>query len=386
MKLLIVSYFFPPCATGAAAVMHNLCKNLPDYNYRVITASEGLCARQGAYDKEYALDCTAIRLPVCTTRLIDQIIYLFLAVLSGVVLNWKEKIHSILAVYPSHFDLLAGYALHRLLKKPLIVYMHDLFSENHRNALLYNVWFYFEKLVLLSASKVLVMNAKYVEHYSGRGIHHTTVLPPSIDLAEYANLDSTRPRFGRDPRKLQIVFTGSIGGEQEEAVLALLEAAIKLDYVEVHIASPSGKRSMKEQVYKYAKEVNVGFLPKEECIGLQKSADVLFLPLSGPYPHREEIRVAFPCKLLEYLAAGKPILALVQRGSFVESFVSQYEIGIAVNELSVEKIKAAIDLLRSSKLREVFSKNELRTVKLFDSRTLSKQLLRIINDVEEKAK
>jgi glycosyltransferase involved in cell wall biosynthesis len=142
---------------------------------------------------------------------------------------------------------------------------------------------------------------------------------------------------------------------------------------------------MKEHVYKYVREMNVGFLPKKECIALQKSADILFLPLSGDSIYPEEIEVAFPCKLLEYMAAGKPILALVPKGSFVESFVNKYKVGVVVNDLSVDKTVAAINLLKNVKLRDTLSQNALRTVKLFDSRRLCRQLFKIINEIELKA-
>lgn len=362
--------------------MYNLCKNLPRRNYVVITTSEGLSVRRGVFDKEYALNCRSIRLPIFATRLFDQFVFFLLAVFHGVLLSRKERIHSVLAVYPFYFDLLAGYVLHRLLNKPLIIYMHDLFSETIRSARLYKVWFHLEEKVLSSASVVLVMNEKYVMHYSRRGIRNTAVLPPSIDLADYAAYDSRSPRLERDSRKLQIIYTGSICQPQEEAVLTLLKAANKLDDVEVHIASPSGKGWMKEHVYKYVRKMNVGFLPKKECIALQRSADVLFLPLSKDSIYPEEVEVAFPCKLLEYLAAGKPILALVPRGSFVESFTNKYEVGVVVNDLSVDKTVAAINLLKNVKLRETLSQNALRTVKLFDSRTLCKQLLNIVDKVE----
>jgi glycosyltransferase involved in cell wall biosynthesis len=384
MKLLIISYVFPPHAAGAGTVMHNLCKNLPVNNYLVITTSEKLSSRRGVYDKEYALDCSQIRLPVYSAKLFDQIIFFLLTVFRGVLLIRKEKISSVLAVYPFYFSLLAGYVLHILLNKPLIVYMHDLFSEVNRSARLYKIWFRSEKMILSSASKVLVMNEKYVEHYSTRGIRNTALLPPSIDLTEYAANGSMSPRLKRDS-KLQIIYTGSIGSPHEEAMHTFLRAAAKLDDVEVHIASILGKDSIKKHFYQYVRpEMNLGFLPKKECIELQKGADVLFLPLFADSICPEEIQVAFPCKLLEYMAAGKPILALVSRGSFVESFVNKYEVGLVVNDLSVDKTVVAINLLRNAKLRETFSQNALRTVKLFDSKKVCQQLLKIISEVEAK--
>lgn len=89
----------------------------------------------------------------------------------------------------------------------------------------------------------------------------------------------------------------------------------------------------------------------------------LFLCYSCP----EEISCAFPVKLLEYLVAAKPILAVVPKGSFVEKFVKHYKVGIVVNELSKENIALAIEELKDEKKRAFFSKNAQNTSLLFDA-------------------
>ncbi|MFX1520827.1 MAG: glycosyltransferase [Promethearchaeota archaeon] len=384
MSLLIISYIFPPFNLGAGTVMRNLCKNLPTEKFVVITTAEGLYVRWGIYDKGNAIDCNLVRLPVQTLSMLDQIIFCFLAVFQGIRLNRKKRVQNILAIYPYYFDLIAGYLLHKLLKKNLFVYMHDLFSESHKSALLYKIWFHFEKKVLASASKILVMNEKYVEHYSKRGFYNLALFPPSIDLDEYAAQSRLAQRPKRTSGKLRISYTGTIQDAQEDAVLTLLKAAGTMDDVEVLIASPNKDGYMKKEVSKSLSEVNLGFLPKKESIALQRSADVLFIALSGESYLTEEINVAFPCKLLEYLAAGKPILALVPKGSFVEAFVNKHQVGIVVNELSVKKTVDAINSFKNGEMREKFSQNALKTAKLFDSKNLSERLFKIMNDVEVK--
>jgi len=71
--------------------------------------------------------------------------FFLLAVLAGFSLNKNEKIDCIFAVYPYFTDLLAGYILHRLTGKPLVIYMHDLFSEIRKNARAYKVWLFLER-------------------------------------------------------------------------------------------------------------------------------------------------------------------------------------------------------------------------------------------------
>lgn len=112
------------------------------------------------------------------------------------------------------------------------------------------------------------MNERFIDHYLKREISNMKVLPPSIDLNE----DKYDPFSSRESSKgcLRMVFTGSVYGLHEKAVLAFLKAVEVMPDVEVLFATPSTR--------KYLKQVSVGFLSKKECIKLQRSADVLFLP------------------------------------------------------------------------------------------------------------
>ncbi len=374
MKFLIISYFFPPNAVGAATVMYNLCKHLPHESYSVITTQSELSIGLGVYDREYVLDCNAVRLPVYRRTRFDDFKFSLLTVFKGLSLNKKERFNCFLAVYPNIHNLLGAYVLHKLTRKPFVVYMHDLFSENlfSLSKLRRKFWGSIERKILEAASKILVMNENFRDHYSKKGISNVTILPPSIDLSK-SNCDtiSSKARFPR--KNSRIVFTGSVHPPQENAVLAFLKATETMSDVKVLFATPSKKE--------YLKAVFVGFLSKKECIELQKSADVLFLPLYSNSPISGELKCAFPCKLLEYLAAGKPILAVVPKGSFVESFVKKHEVGIAVIELSIEKIAEAIEKIKDKENWKRYSRNALKTVSMFDAKKQSKRLFSILEDM-----
>jgi len=169
------------------------------------------------------------------------------------------------------------------------------------------------------------------------------------------------------------VFTGSIYVANEDAILCFLGAVKKVNNVQVVFATPHRKD--------YLKKVSVGFLPKKECYKLQRNADVLLLPLSFKSPYPEEIRCAFPIKVLEYLAAGKPILTIVPKGSFMEEFIKKYKVGLVVTELSEEKIADAINELKDKKKRQNFSENAAKAVLLFDAKVQSKKLYSIVEDL-----
>ncbi len=379
MKLLIISYIFPPYSTGAGTVMYNLCRNLPAVGYIAIAASDGLAYRQGTYDNQLVLRSKIIKMPVYSTKHLDQILFCWMSILKTSLIDRRERTSCILAVYPYFYDLVAGYILHKLLRKPLYVYMHDLFIELRRKSKLHSLWFYLEKKILSSATKVLVMNENYVDHYTKRGITNLALLPPSIDLETYNSTPNTN-RFARSSKKLRISYTGSVYSAQEDAVLSFLETTKQINDVEVVFATPNNMAPLKSQLTELLKEVNVGFIPKRDCVALQRSSDVLFLPLSGDSSLTEELKVAFPSKMLDYLAAGKPVLAVVPKGSFVERLINENRIGVVVNELSTEKIEAAISLLRNPQLRAFFARNAIETIKQFDSKIVAKQLLKIVQE------
>lgn len=381
MKVLIISYFFPPCATGAATVMYNFCRYLPKTSFNIITAKSDLAIHLGIYDKEYILDCKTTRLPIYKNTSFDHFRFLLLAIVAGLSYNRNKQTGCILAVYPYFCDLLAGYVLHKMTKKPLVIYMHDLCSETRRKALAYKFLFFLEKKIFSAAATILIMNKKYREHYLRRGINNLTIFPPSIDLSEAQDYERFVTFRNDNEGKLKIVFTGSVYETNEDAVLAFLEAAKKARDVQVLFATPTKEGYLPSHLKSALKKVNVGFLPKKKCLELQKTADVLFLPLSHNYSYPEEMECAFPCKLLEYLAAGKPILAIVPRKSFVEAFIRKYDVGIAVTELSIERVTDAIEELKAEEKRKRYGENALKTVSLFDAKKQSERLFSMIENV-----
>jgi glycosyltransferase involved in cell wall biosynthesis len=253
--------------------------------------------------------------------------------------------------------------------------MQDPFSET-RSGWKHGIWKVLEEKIFLSASKILVTNEVFKNHYLKRGIRNVIVFPTPIDLDKSRSAITSRTKPFQ--RYLKIVFTGSVYGPHETPVLAFLEAVKEIKNVRVVFAVPSKKGCLKDHLKDHLKNVNIGFLSKKKCLELQRSADVLFLPLS--YEYRYSF-LSFPCKVLEYLAAGKPILALVPKKSFMEDLIKNHEVGIVVTEFSAEKIVDAIEELRDEEKRKKFSQNALQTARLFEAKIRSKQLCSLLNDL-----
>ncbi|MGD6850556.1 MAG: glycosyltransferase [Candidatus Bathyarchaeia archaeon] len=378
MKSLIISYFFPPGSTGAATVMYNFCKHLPQESYVTITAGKYFSKNLGAYDAKFVINGDIRRLPINDTTYFSRFRFLFFSIVSAVTI--RKKIDCIIAVYPFFTDLFSGFVISKITKRPLVVYMHDLFSENKRGTRLYPIWLILERIVLKHSSSILVMNNKYVGYYRWRGINNLVLFPPTINSSNSGSIPSQLSETKSKYEKIKTVFTGSAYGAQENAILYFLDAAKSIKDVEVVFATPMTfglTKLMKESL----KEVNLGFLSKKDCLRLQSSADVLLLPLALNWKRPEEIMCAFPCKLLEYLAAAKPILAIVPDNSFVASFVRKHDIGIVVTKPSIEEISQALEKLKDPKIREKYSANCREAVKLFDSKIWAEKLESILEDI-----
>jgi len=348
--------------------MYNLCKYLPKKWFTVITACEdfGICGNLGAYDKEYTFDCNIIRLPIRTYKIIDGMKFVVLTVVQGILLNKKGYLDCILAVYPNEFNLLGACLLRYLTGKPLVIYMHDLYLETRKKARLYKLYKFCEKKIFDSAALILVTNEKFQAYYSRKGIKRVAMLHSCVDL-DRASIEQKKEK---GDNKLKIVFTGSVYGATEDAIIAFLKAAKKINNLEIVFATPH-ERS-------YLEKISVGFLPKKKCFELQRSADVLFLPLSFNQSLLEEVQCAFPVKILEYLAARKPVLALVPKGCYVEEFIRKHNVGIVVTELSEQKIADAVNELRNEKKREFFSENASKVVCSYDAKIQADKLRSII--------
>lgn len=375
--MLIISYTFPPCTIGAGTVMYNLCKNLPKNSYSVMTSKKEVFINAGVYDKDYELSCPTIRLPAMSGSRPDQWFFLLISIIKGLSLIKKEKFDCILAVSPPFNILISAFLLKKLTRTPFVIHMHDLFSETKRGSITHGLWTKIENRIFYSASKIIIMNEYYRTLYLRRGFNNTVIIPPSIDLTNYRGSEGTITLPGISKKKLTIVYTGSVYGYQKDAVFAFLKAAKSFTDIDVLFATGYLEDSVKGRL----KEVNIGFLPKKKCITLQKSADILFLPLSHGASNSEEEKVAIPSKILEYLAAGKPILAVVPKGSFVESFIREHKVGLVVNDLSEEKIIAAITELKDKETRSRFSKNSIKTAELFNAEIWSNKIYSLISEV-----
>jgi colanic acid biosynthesis glycosyl transferase WcaI len=161
------------------------------------------------------------------------------------------------------------------------------------------------------------------------------VIPNGLDASLAAALDSL-PR--ERASQLRVLYAGLIGHAQGLEVL--LDVAERSPKVEFTIAGDGPRRSELESDATRRRLTNVvftGYVRPEILVGLYRTADVLFAQLSQSDLHTA---TASPSKLLEYMAAGRP-LVYAGDGAAAE-LVIQAGAGITVPPGDVDGIVAVL--------------------------------------------
>ena len=96
----------------------------------------------------------------------------------------------------------------------------------------------------------------------------------------------------------------------------------------------------------------------------------------------DELATAFPTKVIEYLAAGRPILVHCPENYFLARFFREHECGIVVSTRDVAAIvKAVKTLLDRGSEQERMRKNALRAAQIFSIDRISKVLSQILEEI-----
>lgn len=122
----------------------------------------------------------------------------------------------------------------------------------------------------------------------------------------------------------------------------------------------------------------LGYVPHHESVQLLLKSHVLLLTLND----EPGVDLTYPGKLFEYLAAGRPILALVPEGATAD-LIRDIEAGLVVPSDDVGAIcKAILDLYSQYKQGNLLPRT-YDSLQQFERRTLTERLARCLNAVSQ---
>ena len=221
-------------------------------------------------------------------------------------------------------------------------------------------------------------------------------LTNGYDLSDRKHLNTVR----LDTPKMVFTYTGSMyGGIRDLSVFfravreAIKKGGMEEERLEFHYAgNDPAYEIFKSQAQNYGLGKNCvthGKLSHKESLQLQQQSDVL---LVASYDYQSNQGGVITGKALEYMSAGKPVIALIMgdiEHSELADIIRKTNIGIAYEDAHEQddynQLYAYIcglykAFIETGKIEHIPDKTELRK---YDYRNLCKRLIKIINQIEK---
>ncbi len=342
MKLLIVSFYFPPDLSAGSFRISALVEALAvlgqsNLTIEVLTTMpnryKGVAPAVSAREKYGNVTIRRFALPAHNSGMKDQ---------SRAFLSYARQVHR--EMRGKEFDLVfatssrmmtayLGAQLSRRMNVPLYLDIRDLFTDTLKDVLsgqisrpLLPLLRQIEKRTFRRAKRVNVVSAGFIDHVQALVPNQNLQFFPNGIDAEFFAHDYSKPahRLGERP---VIMYAGNIGeGQGLHHILPSAAASLR-DSATFKIIGDGGRRQNLDEALRLVSADNVKLLPpvpREELHAHYRDADILFLHLND----YDAFLKVLPSKIFEYAATGKPILAGVS--GYAADFLRNEVAGVEV--------------------------------------------------------
>ena len=245
----------------------------------------------------------------------------FMATAALSALMRLERPDVLIASSPPFFPHVAGAAVSRLRRIPLVLEIRDLWPDYlvgmnvlKEDAPATRALFALERRLLRAAAHTVVVTESFRQRLIEKGVppERVDVIPNGVDTALYHPADEEPPMeaLARAPGEFLVGYLGNFGAGQ--GLAAVVEAAARLAQRAPEIRFVlAGDGPDRERVLARAAELGTPNLtvgpaiPKERTRAFYNACDVCLVPLA-PYPILQE---TVPSKIFEVMACERPVLA-----------------------------------------------------------------------------
>ena len=416
-KVLIVAYYFPPLGGMGAQRTLRYIRHLPDFGWLPHVLTVKRAAKGEIIDKTLLADIpkgvevlrTAFLDRTFVSRLflklsLERLAYYASRFMSYFppdhCIGWlpfayfKAKkliadeqidvIYTTSAPYTAH---LIGYFLKGRTGKPWVADFRDEWTQNPFREPLFswqrNVDLWLEQRVLSSADHVITVTEPYRAQMS-------SLLRPALrgkfaTITNGFDADDFKTCCSSVAEKFNIAYSGVFyGAQQPTHFLSALEnlvnhGKIPLDRIEIVFAGPA--RTWRPTTLSEVSPLNkviklTGYISHHEAIHYLMNSDVLMLIVS-----RLRGKGNIPGKTFEYIASGKPILALVPRdGAAAELLRRTKTKAVIVEPEDTSAIEGALlDLYVQWEKGKLKTKMDWDKIRMYEGRELTRKLCGILN-------
>jgi len=407
-KVLVVAYYFPPFGGGGVQRTAKFAKYLPEFGWCpvVLTVDErhvGL--RDSSLEEE-----GAPHIPVYRTSallfplgfpwrlrnfigrwllLVDQQVgWLPFAVRHGLEIVRREGVEAIYTTSAPYTAHLIGLQLKKRTGLPWVADFRDPwvgnFSSRFPTSLHERIARWLERQVVGAADRLIVvsepMRRALLTRHPHLGFDEVQVLTNGYDPTDFEGVEP----FGQDDDRLVILYSGSFYGERQTPFYFLQAIQRALDKGQIPCQeirvlfvgsmNPAFQRQI-EELHLSDVVTILGYVTHRQSVGYLLGADVLLL-IIGSGPGSEAV---FTGKIFEYLAAGKPILALVPPGVAAD-LVREAQAGVVVEPEDTQAIADQTAILYQQWRRSTLTiASNQEVIAHYDRRRLTADLAAILD-------
>ena len=360
MKILLITDSYPPEIRSASHLMQELAEELTERGHvvSVVTSHPGYnlaetvdVSRLPSYSQENGVK--VLRVKTLPHHLVGRILrglaqltmpYLFLKKIGASI---KDKPDIVIIYSPPITLARVGVTLKARFNARLILNVQDIFPQNAIDlGILKNkwlIWFFesMERKAYAAADEILVHshgNKEFLTFQKNVERNRVHVMHNWIDASCHAEAVRTgrfRRQYGIDGEFL-LVFAGVMGPSQGLGLVVEVADRVKTNPdIRFLFVGDGTEKPKLEEMAKDLELDNVVFAPfveKCEYPELLKDADVGLVSLTG----RNRTPVV-PGKILGYMAAGIPILALLQEQSDAHTLIRDVGCGYSTTYGNPEK-------------------------------------------------
>lgn len=296
----------------------------------------------------------------------------------------NKKIDIIFASAPPYSNLILAKEIKKKFNIPVVMDLRDDWLESH--LIKYpSAWHYskmkaIEKETLSLADQLVTINSYISGSIDKRNVNSnkTIVITQGFDPADFDSEKEKNLQSG----KLSFLYSGTFYPESGpniflKAMASFLEENPKYkDVIELQF---QGVLSEKDRSFfnKHKLERNVkdfGFLPHSEAVQNLKNTDILWLNNT----HTKNSAMLSLGKTYEYMASGKPILAMIPDGD-IKNTLTHYKAAFISNPEDIEALVDNISKIVSLWEEQKLPKPDKEFISKFDRKTLTQELASIFN-------
>jgi glycosyltransferase involved in cell wall biosynthesis len=326
LKVLLVSQYFPPEIGATQSRMQAFAEYLARRGHDVTVIAEFPNHPLGVFPQEYhgrlveddrSNPYRVLRVWVRTnsekTQMTRLSFYTSFMGMAAVVAPRAGRPDVVLATTPPLFTGLAGWAIARMMRVPLVLDVRDLWPAAATSLRQISPGWptsaaeLIERRLYRAAASVIAVTQPFCEHIDGiRQSPPATTLIPNGTLEQFFAENGKGDRLGVDDDRFLVTFAGTHGIAQ--ALPSALEAAERVSEVADFVFV--GEGPVKQVIVDQALErelANVHFhpqVPLEDITPILCGSDALLVTLSA-HPTFEQF---VPSKLTDFMAVGRPVL------------------------------------------------------------------------------